>query len=232
MTALPRFGVIAAMPSEAASCRVARWDVACAGIGPVAARDRAEALLATGVTGLVSWGTAGALSPALGAGGLVLYTHCVDARTGTRFNPDPGLRTRIAACLAPLGVHAGSGLSSARPLASIADKVAARRAFDCDAVDMETAAIAAVAQARNAPFIAIRAIVDPAGFDLPSSALAGMSGNAGAVRGVATALLHHPGELGSLLRLAWWYRRALGTLRAAGMLIDADWPAPLPRESQ
>lgn len=222
-------GVIAAMPAEAATCRVSRaaWSVVCAGIGGAAAARGAETLIASGARGLVSWGTAGALSAALGAGKLALYTCCVDAQTGEEFPTDPGLRARFEAWLEPLRPVACRGLTSTVPLAGIAEKAAGNVRFGCAAADMETTAIAAVARRHGVPFVAVRSIVDPAGWAIPQSALAGMDADTAAAWRVAGALLRNPTELGPLLRLAWWYRRALGTLRSAATLIEnAEWSVP------
>ena len=75
---------------------------------------------------------------------------------------------------------------------------------------MESAALARIAAAAGAPYAAVRCIVDPADFDLPLAALAGMryDGRQAALATCA-ALLRRPGELGDLLRLAGWYRAAL-----------------------
>lgn len=231
MIPLLRFGVIAALPAEAASCQVARWTIACGGVGPVAATRCADGLLQAGATALVSWGTAGALDATLNTAHLAVYDRCIDAENGEVFQADAACRRHAAACLAPLGATICTGLSSPHPLVTAQEKSAAQSAFGCAVVDMETAAIAALARRRGVPFIAIRAIVDPATCVLPGSALAGLTGDRGSAWRVAAALARRPLEIGSLLRLAWWYRRALGALRAAAGNIDAaDWSAPYPRE--
>lgn len=218
----PGLGVIAAMPAEAASwaLRESRWPLVCAGVGRAAAVRNAEALIASGVTGLVSWGTAGALAPDLAPGRLALYVRCVDAMSGEIFDTDSSLRARVRDCLRTMVPVLCDGLTSERPVTSVTDKRALRAQFGCSAVDMESSAIAAVARAHRLPFLVIRTIVDPAQFALPASALIGLEAHEHAVGRVVGALLRHPDELGALLKLAWWYRRALKVLRTASCLME------------
>ncbi len=220
------FGVIAALPAEAASCRLstAQWDLRCSGAGPAAALRSAQQLLDRGVAGLISWGTAGALAPNLKTGSLVLYVRCVDADSGESFATDPALRAQLHACLRALDPVSCDGLTSKYPVAERADKQALAAEFSCAAVDMESAVIAALAQAHQVPFIAIRAIIDPAHCTLPRSALAALEDPAHPVTRVLRTLIRRPWELVALLQLAWWYGRALRQLRAAAALMaSADW---------
>jgi adenosylhomocysteine nucleosidase len=221
-------GVIAALPAEAASCGLqgTLWPLVCSGIGREAAARGAQQLIENGVAGLISWGTAGALAPDLKAGTLVLYMRCVDAVNGETFNTDLTLRTRIYECLRGIGPVVCDGLTSAEPIVSVPDKRALRAHFSCSAVDMESAAIARLARHHRLPFIAIRTIVDPADFALPASALVALEAPAPSTARFVGALMRKPWELGPLLQLAWWYRRAVGQLRAASALMgNADWPA-------
>jgi adenosylhomocysteine nucleosidase len=221
------FGVIAALPAEATSCRLpaAQWALLCSGAGPEAAlRSAQQLLLERGVAGLISWGTAGALAPHLKTGSLVLYGRCVDAASGESFATDPALRAQLYTCLRALHPVSGDGLTSQYPVSDRAHKQALGAEFSCVAVDMESAAIAALAHAHQVPFIAIRAIVDPAHCTLPRSALAALEDPTHAVTRVMRALIRRPWELGALLKLAWWYGRALRQLRAAAALMaSADW---------
>jgi hypothetical protein len=82
------------------------------------------------------------------------------------------------------------------------------------AVEMEALAVAQVARSARLPFLCVRAVVDPAGFDVPAAALAGM-GEDGRLRPwrTLTALLGTPQQVPAMLGLAVHYRRALGALR-------------------
>jgi hypothetical protein len=72
----------------------------------------------------------------------------------------------------------------------------------------------------NLPFIVIRSIVDPAAFDVPAIALAGVD-DAGRPRPwrTAAAALRHPGQVAGLLTLFGHYRAAMRTLTAAATAL-------------
>jgi adenosylhomocysteine nucleosidase len=119
-------------------------------------------------------------------------------------------------------------LTADRLAASAADKAGLAAQWGAVAVDMESAAVAAVAHELDVPFLCVRAIADPAEMALPRALLRATDA-AGAVRRVALLgeLLGRPGDVGTLLRLASHFRAALRTLaRAAdrmgtGMLLGA-----------
>ncbi len=215
-------GIIAAMPAELASFRQSSlpWPMICAGIGPTAAARAAETLVTQGIGGLISWGTAGALEPKIDAGRLLLYAQCVDQKTGMVFETDKPLLARFRHALDALEPLVCNGLTSDMPVTQVTEKIAFHERYACAAVDMESSAIGGVAHKHGLPFIVVRAIVDPAIFTLPSSALAGLGDPEGALWRVLGTLYHHPLELGALIRLALWYRRALRTLRIASTLLD------------
>jgi adenosylhomocysteine nucleosidase len=124
----------------------------CGGIGAEAARSAAEALMAHYAPAvLISAGYAGGLAPHLPAGGVFGPSHVVNAETGERFET---------------GVGAGTLVTSNRIL-NAAAKSDLRTRFDAVAVDMEAAAVAAVARAHGARFLAVKAIYDAGGFSLP-----------------------------------------------------------------
>ncbi len=109
-------------------------------------------------------------------------------------------------------------LTAQHALETPADKSDARRATGACAVDMESSAIAQVAEAHGVPFIAVRVIVDTASDGIPQS-VAGAS-RAGKLRmgRLLLGLMRSPQEIASLLRLARRYRVALRSLRAVAAL--------------
>lgn len=189
------------------------------GIGPANATAGAERLLAGQVDALVSWGTAGALTPDLAPGKLLVYSEVVDS-TGTRRQCDPTWQRDIRHALRTLGTHTGAGYTSAQAIADPAEKAAIHNATGCVAVDMESAAISAAAAAAGVRFIAVRAIVDPGAFVIPDIALDALAAD-GTTRpwSVVASLAQRPGDLPALLRLARWHRAALATLQHAAMLL-------------
>ena len=86
---------------------------------------------------------------------------------------DPNWRAEWAAAAAAAGLHTAGGglLDSAQAVTSITDKRILYEASSAVAVDMESYAVAGVAAGAGVPFVAARAIADPAGRPLPRSAI-------------------------------------------------------------
>jgi len=90
-------------------------------------------------------------------------------------------------------------------------------------VDMESAAVAAVAQEARVPFVAVRVVADSADILLPNSALNacdefGRLNFLKLIRGLAG----RPNELFPLIRLARDYRAARRTLTLVARLIESN----------
>lgn len=114
---------------------------------------------------LIAVGVAGALTPELPVGALVLAERIIDAE-------------RTLACegrlydagLAVDGVRSGTLVSVDRVVDSPSEKTALWRQYGCPsiaAVDMESSTFAAAAVERNLPFIVARVIADKASDTLP-----------------------------------------------------------------
>jgi adenosylhomocysteine nucleosidase len=189
------------------------------GMGGAAATQAARTLVAAGARGLLSFGLAGALDPALGPGAVLLPAAVTDG-AGTVHAAYHPWRERLAALqLAHGTTHAliveGAVLSLAQPLTTAASKSQARARTGAVAVDMESFAIAQVAMEQGVKFAVARVVVDTAADSLPSAVLQATDLH-GEVdyRRLASGLLHQPPQLLALLRLAWRYRVALRSLRA------------------
>jgi adenosylhomocysteine nucleosidase len=198
--------------------------LALSGMGSAAAGRAAARLIEAGASALMSFGLAGGLDPELTAGSVVVPGE-VMFRDGAGFPTSAAWRERLTAALpARLTVAAGKLLTSARPLDAVADKSAAFQATGAVAVDMESAAVAAVAAAHRLPFLAVRVIVDTAADVLPRAVLA--ASRAGQVRvwpllgGLAVA----PLDVVALIRLAQRYRKAIRSLAAVARAVC---PPPL-----
>ncbi len=99
-------------------------------------------------------------------------------------------------------------------LASVADKAAAHSTSGAVAVDMESHAIAAVAASADVPFVAIRAIADPAGRPLPRAVLGSIGpGGRPRVGHVILGICLRPWETPALLHLRGDTAAALASLR-------------------
>ncbi|SME93349.1 adenosylhomocysteine nucleosidase [Tistlia consotensis] len=196
-------GVLVGLASEARLLRRAARGLTPAPLIEVSAADpaRAEAaaarLVAAGAAGLVSFGLAAGLDPALPPGSLLLPSEVVDPE-GRRWPADAAWRGR-------LGLEAG-----AAPLAgcdlllkTAADKAALAAASGAASADMESHLLARAAAGAGLPFLVLRAVADPAGLALPPAAWNVLDAE-GRSRGllVTGRLLRAPGQLPALLALA------------------------------
>jgi hypothetical protein len=128
-----------------------------------------EAAIAGGCDHVLSFGTCGALNPALKVGDLVVAGLMVDP-------PSPGIFCDAAWSkrLRDLtGARPVVGTVSVATVATAADKAALYAATKADVVDMESL-IAARSKARGIPFAMLRAVSDAANQDIPAAALAAM----------------------------------------------------------
>jgi adenosylhomocysteine nucleosidase len=199
--------------------------LAVSGMGSKAARSAAERLIDAGATSLVSWGLAGGLDPDLEAGAVCVPREVI-AADGSRLPTARSWQESLSSSV-PSGrrVDNDALLTAERALETTADKSAARRATGACAVDMESSAVAQVAEAHGVPFIAVRVIVDTARDSIPP-AVAGAS-RAGKVQlgRLILGLMRSPLQIGSLLRLARRYRVALRSLQAIAALGKLEPPS-------
>ena len=198
--------------------------LAVSGIGRAAAEAAANALVDAGVSALMTFGMAGGLDPTLPAGAVMLPSELISA-DGARFTTCRSWRQRIGASISPpRALSEGRLLVSDHAIETLADKAAAFSRTGAAAVDMESAAVAAVAARRKLPFVAVRVIVDTAADMLPRAVVA--ASRAGRVRmgRLIGGLVLAPGETAALIRLAARYRTAKRSLRA---VADAGALAPL-----
>ena len=185
--------------------------------------EAAARLLERETAGLVSWGCAAALAPHLEPGDLVLPQAVLGA-DGRRQAITAEWRDRLVRALSPaLPVHSGTLLESARILPDRPAKQVLYARTGALAADMESAAIAHVAQSRGLPFLAVRAIADSAAMRLPEAVTAAL----GPRGDIAWAkLLGHclrqPIQIIELARLGRAFGAAMATLRRVRALSGAD----------
>jgi len=189
--------------------------LAVSGMGRAAAARSARALVEAGATALVSWGMAGGLDPALAAGTIFLPSEVVSPE-GVSVTTARDWRERLGAALAPQQpLTQGRLLTGSKAVGSLAEKASLFRDLKAVAVDMESLAVAEVAQSRELPFIAVRVIVDSASDALPQAvtAAADSEGHLQIWR-LMGALARTPADLAPLIRLARRYRVANRSLAA------------------
>ena len=199
------------------------------GMGPMAARRAAEVLAAAGASALAVFGVAGALNDTLRNGTLFCPERVLDDE-GHAYVTDVAWRTslqqRLAGIATPL--HAtGALLSVTSPLLTAVAKRTAHDQCTALAVDMESAAVAAVAQERGLPFAVLRAIVDEADDAIPP-ALNGSVDAWGRPRPLRllAAFGRQPSLASELPRLYSRMQRATHALRAAAQAAGPalSWP--------
>ncbi len=117
--------------------------------------------------GVISAGLAGGLDPSLPGGAVVTSREVL--MEGRRFLTDRRL-TGLLADSGAIEVHAV--LTVETVLATSQEKQAAGKRMRAQAVDMESAIIAAWAQDQNVPFAVLRGISDPATSSVPPALLA------------------------------------------------------------
>lgn len=215
-----KIGIVTGLRFEAAI--INRWRGALGASAPMVevagadldlAHDKARSLASRGAEALISFGVAGALSPDLPAGSLVLPTAVRNA-DGASHTADQGWNARLAGdVLSNVVVSHADLVSVAEPVASATGKHALAAASNAGAVDMESFGVAAAAREHALPFIAVRAISDEADQDLPA-AVANAVAPDGRIN-VSTVLLNllaSPGQMPAVLRLARHNARAKRTL--------------------
>lgn len=224
---MSRIGIVVAMRSEAAcvTSQSLPFDQAVAidehlvirmcGMGPIAARQAAIDLCdQEKVTGLISFGIAGALEDALRPGDLNLPE--IVWSNGQRYATDVTWRTQIKQELpAQINVIDKPLAASDELVSTASDKYAlAERSGGACAVDMESGAIAAVAAERKVLFVVIRAVSDPVQFS-PPAALMYILHPDGRVKPLALLkyLLNGSFKLSELLRFGVDALRALKVLK-------------------
>lgn len=166
-------------------------------------------------------GVCGGLDPSLAAGALVLARRAVvDGRPD--LTPDDALVAAARRALRALRQPFVSStlLSVNQPLATRRDKTEAWNTYGAAGVDMETYALAEGLAERGAPWLALRAVLDPAGAALPA-AVAGWRGEQDE-RAIVRSALRRPLDWPAYARLALQSRTALRALsRAVPAVVGA-----------
>jgi adenosylhomocysteine nucleosidase len=187
-----------------------------------------RALLATldpdSFRGVISFGVAGGLDPALRSGDIVVATEVLagDARwlAGLALNDE--LVARVA--LGRRRVVRGGLAGVEQVIGARAGKAALWSETGASAVDMESHIAAAYAEESGLPFAALRVISDPASRALPPLAMAAIKPNGDIdLRKVLRGVARNPLTLHSLVSTGIDFNRALRSLRGCrGFLLGGE----------
>lgn len=195
------------------------------GIGPVSARRATEQLLeAVEVDRVLVLGVCGAIDPTLRVGDVLVPAQVVDRASGTVFRPHrDGGAGMLVTSNAIGGVLAGeepdattAGADGTE--AQLAALPTAELPPETSAVDMETAAIAGVCEARGVAWSVVRTISDVPG-TLDDSVLELVRPDGGLdPLAVARLLVRNPSRARLLVQIARDTQRAVQALRRAALL--------------
>lgn len=183
----------------------------CSGPGAENAQRCAQALIALKVNALVSFGVAGALSPDLKVGDVVLVSEIIERSTGQKI-PVNQLNSNQHPKMSMVSVEA--------PVLQAQSKSTLAHQTGAHAVDMESAAIAKVALQSRVPFYCVRVISDSSGTNLPEEVLALMHPQAKPTT-IMKAILKRPGLLVDLIKMGIQFQRALGELKKESLKLLA-----------
>ncbi|MEN3291293.1 MAG: hypothetical protein V7642_546 [Burkholderiales bacterium] len=170
--------------------------------------------------GIISFGIAGGLDPALRPGACVIADEIVEiveiVTPARRFPVDAGWLQALRTCVPDATQGTVAGVD--QPMLDAADKARLRQSSGARAVDMESHRAALIAQRHGVPFAACRVVADPAHRSLPSTAAVGLRDDGTmALMQTLRCLMRQPGQLPALIRLAsdaWAAQRTLRAVRS------------------
>ena len=223
-----RTGVIAGLHREI-QCLSGGTELNCldkrvSGVDPDYAEVLAESLVEGGCNALLSFGTAGGISPSLQAGDLLLPSTVMD-RFGNVFRTSEEWRTRIEDSLGPVkDFDSGCLLGTNKIIHTVVEKKEVSKNFSAFAVDMESHRVGKVAKKNNIPFLVIRAVADTANIDVPKSVIGIIGANGRPCYSKAFVnLILNPMDIPRLAQLSKRYKVALRSLHTIGNLIDVGY---------
>jgi hopanoid-associated phosphorylase len=189
----------------------------CCGRGPGLAASL-ESALSPGCRGIVSFGIAGGLDPALPSGCMVIAASVIGPHE--RFPADGAWSQNLARALPDARSAPLLGLDAAAMDPAV--KARLFRDTGAAAVDMESHIAAGIASRHSLPFAALRAIADPAGGRVPVSAIAGLQPDGHTnVAGVMKSLLRNPCDLPALIHVARGAAKARSALQTAARQVGS-----------
>ncbi len=152
---------------------------------------------------LISIGYAGGVQPELNVGDLVIADSIIEEKENGKYSPNPDWLNRAKDIPCPDGVKAlvGGLLTVDKVIHDSVSKQELGRHYSVQAVEMETSAIAKVAEEKDVPFLSLRVISDRLDQELlDSSSFLGSDGEISTLK-AGWYVLTHPGSIKSALSL-------------------------------
>ena len=193
--------------------------VTISGMGRERAARASRTLLEGGASALLSWGSAGGLTSKLSPGTLIL-PETVIASNRSLYHVDATWHNSLCDRLRGLvGFYTDPLVESTTVVCTPAKKAILFRETGAIAVDMESAAVAAVAQKAGVPFVVVRVVADAVDTTIPESTLNAFDefGRLSFPK-LIQGFVQHPTELFALFRIGRNYRAAQKTLAAVARL--------------
>lgn len=190
------------------------------------ARAAARWLVHRGTGRLAVCGVAGGLHPALRPGDLVVADLLVDLGASppvTIGGTEGSYACLVQKRLSASGMRAYRGTIASCPqiVPATNDKTRLHRRWRALAVDMESAAVAAVAASAGLPVLVLRAICDPLQHTLPEDLLDALDAQGRIMPArLAIRLLRRPQLAGDLLHLGRSFAWAMQALKRAWLVVE------------
>ncbi len=223
---MSKLGIIAALPAEAKCLTYKKLDVCSpveiykdiylclSGVGYDAALNSSKQLLEIDVDVLISWGLAGSIESSLKSGDLLLARSVIS--NNNSWTIEENWLSKCQLHLANSSINTASAhIASVNDIcATVEDKNNLSLKSGAVAVDMESAAIAELANANNIDFLVVRAIADDAETCIPEVVLKHTNTLGQPILlPFLLSCLKKPGQIKELLKLAKCYRQAIKTLK-------------------
>jgi len=190
------------------------------GAGPTKAHQAAQELVLQGAQQLISWGCAGALDPRLKAGDLIIPQTILTADNNQIMTHTEWSKQIIKRLPEKIKYYTGTLLESDSIIDSATSKNKSFQKTQAIAVDMESAALARVAQQKQLPCLALRSIVDPANLDLPHAINHAMTGSGLiSIPKLMLYLCTHLNEVPRLIKLGLNFNTASRTLKTLALQL-------------